>query len=540
MTSLAERKQNGAYYTDEAVARFLVSWAFRRAETAVLDPSCGDGVFLREALRYRPDARVVGVDISPEAVACARQGLAETAAEVIAQDFFSVTPGTLGRFDAVVGNPPFVRFHRFAGTARARALAAAQTAGVHLSGLSSAWAPFLVHAASFVKPGGRLAMVAPAELLHAAYARPVLRHLCHSFRHVVIITFERRLFTGLSQDTVLVLCDDSGSRFAQLRILNLADQWQLESLLDVDPEFSAGRTMDVEPVLSGEERALTYLLSPRTRELYLRLRDSEQVTMLGEQIAVSIGYVTGNNAFFHLSQDEAAARGLPPRHLRPVVRRADELRGLAYTEGDWETSPQANAKRYLLDLPADLPDLPAPVRAYLAEGERQGVPRAYKCRMRDPWYTVPGVYTPDVLLTYMIHTNPRLVLNQTAAAAPNSLLVGMVRKRSVSPRYLALAMMTSLSLLSAELEGHSLGGGLLKLEPREASRVRVPVVNGADLRRIERFFPRLDASVRRGEWIGVQQEVDRAILHGALGLTARDCDLLRRGWVSLQQRRLNR
>ncbi len=141
---LTERKQNGAYYTDEAVARFLISWARTDSRHSLLDPSCGDGVFLKEALRGSLEGRVVGVDISPEATAAAR--LAEPA-EVVTQDFFSVTTETLGQFDAVVGNPPFVRFHRFAGAARARALEAAKKAGAPLSGLSSAWAPFLVHAA---------------------------------------------------------------------------------------------------------------------------------------------------------------------------------------------------------------------------------------------------------------------------------------------------------------------------------------------------------------------------------------------------------
>ena len=160
-----------------------------------------------------------------------------------------------------MGNPPFVRFHRFAGVARERALAAAQSAGVALSALSSAWAPFLVHATQFVRPGGRLAMVAPGELLHAAYALPVLRYLHRSFAQVILVTFQRKLFPDLSQDTVLVLASGRGHRPSRLLLLNLASQWQLETLLDVHPGLlKAPRRLPAAPILDGRERVLEDVL----------------------------------------------------------------------------------------------------------------------------------------------------------------------------------------------------------------------------------------------------------------------------------------
>ena len=65
----------------------------------------------------------------------------------------------------------------------------------------------------------------------------------------------------LSQDTVLLLCDNRGGTFGQLRLLNLADQWQLESLLDVDPQLSAGRYLRVDSVLAGEETPAVVLVA---------------------------------------------------------------------------------------------------------------------------------------------------------------------------------------------------------------------------------------------------------------------------------------
>lgn len=67
-------------------------------------------------------------------------------------DFFDVAP--TGNYDAVVGNPPYVRYQDFAGEARSRSRAAALRAGVPLTALASSWAAFTVHAALFLRPGG--------------------------------------------------------------------------------------------------------------------------------------------------------------------------------------------------------------------------------------------------------------------------------------------------------------------------------------------------------------------------------------------------
>ena len=75
----------------------------------------------------------------------------------------------------MIGNPPFIRYQDFSGEARARSRTAARRAGVGLSNLASSWAAFAVHAALFLRPGGRMGLVLPAELLSVNYAAQVRR-----------------------------------------------------------------------------------------------------------------------------------------------------------------------------------------------------------------------------------------------------------------------------------------------------------------------------------------------------------------------------
>ncbi|MBI3973028.1 MAG: N-6 DNA methylase, partial [Chloroflexi bacterium] len=74
-----DRKLRGAFFTPPAIADFLVKWAIdRRPHAKVLDPTCGDGVFLRAAGRVlrtlagsdlELEKQVYGVDLHEESLA---------------------------------------------------------------------------------------------------------------------------------------------------------------------------------------------------------------------------------------------------------------------------------------------------------------------------------------------------------------------------------------------------------------------------------------------------------------------------------------
>jgi adenine-specific DNA-methyltransferase len=99
--------------------------------------------------------------------------------------------------------------------------------------------------------------------------------------------------------------------------------------------------------------------------------------------------------------------------------------------------------------------------------------KAYKCRMRDPWYSVPDVQVPDFFLTYMSGREPILVRNEAGCTCTNS--VHAVRiKGALEVRDHLASWGSNFVQLSCEIEGHPLGGGMLKLEPREAAQIVLP------------------------------------------------------------------
>lgn len=155
--------------------------------------------------------------------------------------------------------------------------------------------------------------------------------------------------------------------------------------------------------------------------------------------------------------------------MHATVRNGRALRGRAVTPATVSAWVRRDDPVLLLRIRAD-DKLPESVRAYLDSSGGQRVRTGYKCRNRTPWYVVPDVKTPDAFLSYMCGDAPLLVANRAKCACTNS--VHAVRLTDgVGISELQRAWTGCLTRLSCEIEGHPLGGGLLKIEPREASRI---------------------------------------------------------------------
>jgi len=280
---------------------------------------------------------------------------------------------------------------------------------------------------------------------------------------------------------------------------------------------------------------IEYLLPARIRQLYQEIRTHRKVRNLGALADVGIGYVTGANDFFHLSFADANLHGIPKRYLARAVRRGSDFVGLMFSDRDWESLAEKGAANLLLRIRDTEKRLPASLQRYLERGIAAGINQRYKCRTREPWYAVPHVHEADGFLTYMSGGVPRLVVNGARAVAPNTLHVIRMRPASLmSVGGLATAWQSSLTWLSCEIEGHSLGGGLLKLEPTEAERVLVPML-GED-----RFdTERLDRQLRDGSLTAVLDEVDSSVAR-TLGLARADLRKLCEGAKMLRERRSSR
>lgn len=507
----AQRKSRGAFYTDDAIARHIADWAVRSPEDSVLEPSAGEAAFLTAAVRRLRDLgkevpNVHGVEIFGPAAAAA-QRIVQSAGghlDVNVRDFFLAEARPL--HDVVIGNPPFIRYQDWSGPQRDRARFAALQQGVALTGLASSWAPFVVHAAAHLKPGGRLGMVLPAELLTVNYASAVRRFLLERFESVELVVFEEQVFPDAEADTVLVKAAGWMGEPTGTALLRQTRNASTLSAMGTGTTWASN---------DPDERWVAQPLQPDTRETVSALLSCDLFVPLESFGDTSLGAVTGANKYFTLSPERAARLGIPRRDLVKISPPgSSHLRNLAFTDSAFTRLGQSGQATWLL-YPSRRP-APATLH-YIAEGENTGVAEGYKCSRRKPWWRVPLLAPPDLFLTYMNADTARLSANETGARHLNSVHGVYLRDdiRDLARELLPLASLNSMTLLSAELVGRSYGGGILKIEPREADRWWMPSVELIRARSdaLRAVRPRVQRLLQTKRLLEAVEVVDTVLLH---------------------------
>ncbi len=540
------QKLRGSYYTPRIIARFLANWSVQSAAATILEPSCGDGNILEaavEALLARdttkadlPD-QVYGIEIDAvEAEKAASRftplGISRLN-NVWVGDFFQFCEQQLFselRFDAVIGNPPFIRYQNFQEDHRTVAFRLMKHAGLRPTRLTNAWVPFLVASTLMLNPaGGRLAMVIPAELLQVGYAAELRRFLTNNFSKLTLFTFRKLVFDDIQQEVVLLLGERNGQNHTGIRTIELNG---LDDLINY--QHKTGFEVPLKEMDHTTEKWTQYYLDQRELDLLRLLRTDSRLTIARNIMDVDVGIVTGLNEFFVLTDQQAEALHILD-HTRPIVTRSAHLRGIAFTQEDLRENIARHLPSRVLCLPdSPLGEMPEAVRNYVLLGERKGVHEGYKCRIRNRWYALPSTWAPDAFMLRQIHGCPRLILNETGATSTDT--IHRVRFTSKLPqKTVTAAFLNSLTFAFTEIIGRSYGGGVLELEPNEAQALPLPLSNAEKL-----DFNSLDALMRNGNIESVLDITDKVLLRDGLGLNTEEILNLRNAWYRLRDRRINR
>jgi len=449
------RKSLGAYYTPAPVAESLVRWAVRAPTDRMLDPACGDGRFLAA------HEHSVGVEQDPTALSIAAQRVPH--AVIHESNFFAWAEETDARFDCAAGNPPFIRYQRFTGEVRGRALRLCARLGAGFSSLTSSWAPFLVATSSLLRPGGRLAVVVPAEIGHAPYAAPLLRYLKRHFARVQVIAIRNKVFADLSEDCWLLFASGFGGSTNTIKLT------ALDGFRGTKTPPGNGVLIRANEWEKWTLRLRPFLLPDTCRSLYEQFADDPSSVRFGEVARIGIGYVTGANSFFHLRPSEARRFGIPECCLQPTIRSGKNLTTNVITHSTVKKWINRDDPMLLLRLRKEQ-RIPRSVNEYLNSEAAEEARQAYKCRNRTPWYVVPDVAVPSGFLSYMSGNGVSLVANHADCSCTNSVHAVHLNGR-IGMAELRRRWSDPVTALSCEIEGHPLGGGMLKVEPGEALRI---------------------------------------------------------------------
>jgi adenine-specific DNA-methyltransferase len=528
-------KLRGGYYTPEPIAQFICDWAIDINTKSILEPSCGDGVFLKEAVKkvmdINPDANtehmIVGVELfEEEAKKASIYGT-----KVVASDFFGYYKDHIEgekEFDVIVGNPPFIRYQNVDADSREIAFQLMRGTGLHPNKLTNIWLPFLVLSALALSKNGKLGMVIPAELFQVSYAGETREFLAEFFDRLTLITFQKIVFQDIQQEVILLLGEKT-SNSKGIQVIELND---LEDLSNLD--LANFYDYEVKELNHSDEKWIKYFLSCEEIELMRKLRNNVGIVPTTDLFEINVGLVSGENSFFLMNHEMVKEYQLG-NATRMIIGKTEQLKGVILSERDFENLVDKGKKVYMF-APQNVPfsELSKEEQEYIKYGEKLGFNRGYKCRIRKNWYCVPQSWEPDAFILRQVNRYPRIILNYANAVSTDT--IHKIRFfDGVNPEYVAAAFLNSFTLALAEVTGRSYGGGVLTFEPSEIRKLMIPMKN-AELLDVKK----IDKLIREHNIEEVLNYSDKILLVNGLGLSDNEVKMLRNIWLKLSERRLGR
>lgn len=531
----SKEKLRGGYYTPDDIAAFLCRWVVAGEARFLLEPSCGDGVFLNALTNVPSRSKkidLVGFEIIEQEAAKARGRVAGSStvnATIHATDFLGWVLANFNKceqFDAVVGNPPFIRYQYWPEPFQRKAEDIFRLLHLPFTKHTNAWVPFVLASIAMLRKGGKLAMVLPAEIIHVMHAQALRTYLGNTCRRLLLIDPEEIWFEQTLQGAVLLLAEkkaDNNEKSEGLAIVKVAGKDFLNR--PADDLFRQGRFINGKTVEGKWTRAL---LSDSELRLLSSLHEHPKVRQFQSIASVDVGLVTGANKFFLVS-DEVVEEHQLRRWVHPMFGRSEHCPGVIYNESQHSENSGLGFPTNFVWLNRDLDKLPTAVRNYIKLGEAQGLHKRYKCRVRTPWYEVPSVYTTPVGMLKRCHDFPRLIFNEMGAYTTDTAY--RIKPTEIDPKRLVHSFINSLTALSAELEGRHYGGGVLELVPSEIERLLIPLpaIRTVSLRKLD--------EVVRNRQGGSALIAHDGVTLAAIGVTGSEQARLHDAWSRLRNRR---
>ena len=523
------QKLRGAYYTPSAIASFILHWGINGSTDAdILEPSCGDGVFLEQMARENMlfhHATAVEYEAA-EAEKARAIGLHNS--EVINADFHRFCLDTEQSFNLVVGNPPFIRYQYYDEGQQELAGEIFKKAGLKRSKLTNAWVTFVVGCSLLLKETGKMGFVIPSELLQVTYAQQLRKYLATSFNKINIISFENLVFEEIQQEVVLLLCERTGTGEHLIEHIEVKDA---EALQQLDPHRLKLPTKQID---FHADKWTYYFLDKEELDFLNKVR-VDDMPKIGTYADVEVGITTGSNGYFTVPQGVVDMYQLH-EYARPMVGRSVQVNSLCFTKADWQQNLANGAKANLLVFTPDAKENGNEgTKAYIENGEQQGINKGYKTSIRDDWYVIPSIKLSDALFLRRNNLYPKFVLNDAKAYTTDTMHRVFI-KEGVNRKAFVVSYYNSLSFAFAEILGRNFGGGVLELMPSEVEGVYLPYrEENAEL------FEKVDQMVREKKTADeILDFTDKELLQKGMGFSETETKMARSIWYKLMGRRLNR
>jgi adenine-specific DNA-methyltransferase len=439
-------------YTPAALATALVAALDNDIDSSWLEPCAGNGAFLTALSQLGvSSSQVTALDLDTDCVVPGWDSLRTGI------DFVEWSQSTASRFDRIVSNPPFVSIGRLSPGLKAAALSTQLANGDKVSLRANYWCIFLSQAVRLLRKCGHLGFVLPASWEYADYAAPFRTTLPKMFKTFDVHRSISPLFDGVQEGSVVIVGKGFGLRHESQRYFEHASVADLVE----------GLASEIGGLASSVQTQVPFSHTPEP-----------MYRTLDEVMAISIGAVTGDAAYFLLSEARRKQLRLPVAACHPVVSHASDLVGACIDAETW-TRLRNGGRRIWLFRPPDSQLSHPSVRSYLELSREMGGcnSEAGKVKTRSPWYRIPLHASADGFISGMSRNGPWICLNRFGGLSASNTLYTVRFRHRLSPDQQA---MWALSILTSEAQerlrplARRYPDGLRKYEPGDLSALRLP------------------------------------------------------------------
>lgn len=521
-----EKKLNGVFYTPFEIVDFLTCWIMDKQEIVnVLEPSVGDGRFVKKIVEFTDKVNVTAVEI--DSSKCEKiKGTDHT--KVINDDFYNFYENIKDKgikYDAVIGNPPYIRYQFLTEDQRNYQSDILKRNGMKPNKLINSWVAFTVASIELLNMGGKFAFVLPTDLLQVSYAKELRQFIFKELKEVTIISFNDIVFSGIQQDVVLIfgIKSEKESKKTLIRNINVKDMSQLSNeIYDVPFEYYD---------FDNSDKWRKFLLSKNFMKFY-EDKFINETTSIKDISTIEVGITTGNNKVFVVNNETVNKYSLDDYKV-PLVGRSLDVVGLFYTENDILYNSLNGRKVWLLDF--NNRKLNRGAQKYIKEVESREEHKGYKLSLRNKWYEVPSIWIPDAFLLRRMGNFPKIVKNEIKATSTDTF--HRIRfNQGIDVAKALVLFYSSVSLLSFELEGRVFGGGALEILPGDLKNIRLPKINdGLDYNEISK---KIDEKLRhKKEFTEIVKWVDN-LIQPLSGFNKSEINEIYDVWNSLRRNRV--
>jgi adenine-specific DNA-methyltransferase len=460
-TSINRRKEFGQYFTPATVARLMLRWVLKDGAEEILDPAFGLGVFYREACRVAEIKRFIGYEIDSHILDFLPEFNLTPHLDVRNSDYLTAQTG---KFDAIVCNPPYMRFQKF--IQRYDVMPEYEKLIERkIAGYTNVASLFLMKALYELKRDGSLAFIMPSEFFNTGYGIEIKKRLMQDgkLKQIVLFFNEKEVFPEVTTTVAIVLCKNDGV-FDDVKVSIFDNDNRIQDVNEFDKFYQRSVPRD--------------RLSPDTKWTPILLSDEqdlckpEGMTALSYYGAFKRGIATGANEFFSMTLTQLRNIGIARRFVKPCITKSSQIRSPIFTNDQYAKLVEDDKPVFCLDVvSAEDPG----VRRYIESGERKGFHRRYLTRNRVPWFRIEKREPAPILFGVFHRGGYKVIRNYTEAinlTCFHSFYPNVFGDKNLDKLFVYLISKVGSSFIKKNTRRY--GDNLDKIEPNDLNSVLCP------------------------------------------------------------------